>query len=172
MIRRPPRSTLFPYTTLFRSGLARRRRLLSQEAAVKYFLLGAFASAFFLYGVALLYGYAGSVDLHRIFSSTAQAQGDELLMYLGLALLVVGLLFKVGAVPFQAWTPDVYQGAPTAVTALMASGTKIAAFGALLRVLYVGFSEVRWDWRPMMWAIAIVTMVIGALLAVTQTDVK
>ena len=154
------------------SGLARRRRLLSQEAAVKYFLLGAFASAFFLYGVALLYGYAGTVDLSGIFTATGNAGSSELLMYLGLAMLTVGLLFKIGAVPFQAWTPDVYQGAPTAVTALMASCTKVAAFGALLRVLYVGFGDVRWDWRPMMWGVAILTMVVGAVLAVTQTDVK
>ncbi len=154
------------------SGLARRRRLLSQEAAVKYFLLGAFASAFFLYGVALLYGYAGTVDLGGIFAASGRAGSNELLMVLGLAMLVVGLLFKIGAVPFQAWTPDVYQGAPTPVTALMASCTKVAAFGALLRVLYVGFVDVRWDWRPMMWGIAILTMVVGALLAITQTDVK
>ncbi len=154
------------------SGLARRRRLLSQESAVKYFLLGAFASAFFLYGVALLYGYAGTVDLSGIFTANQVAGRSELLMYLGLAMLVVGLLFKIGAVPFQAWTPDVYQGAPTAVTALMAACTKVAAFGALLRVLYVGFADVRWDWRPMMWAVSILTMVVGAVLAVTQTDVK
>ena len=87
-------------------------------------------------------------------------------------MLAVGLLFKVGAVPFQAWTPDVYQGAPTAVTALMAAATKVAAFGALLRVFYVGFGRAQWDWRPLMWAIAILTMVVGAVLAVTQTDVK
>ena len=153
-------------------GLARRRRLLSQEAAVKYFLLGAFASAFFLYGVALLYGFAGTVDLDGIAAATAVAGRNELLLFVGLALLAVGLLFKVSAVPFQAWTPDVYQGAPTAVTALMAAATKVAAFGALLRVLYVGFGDVRWDWRPMMWAVAIATMVGGALLAVTQTDMK
>ena len=154
------------------AGLARRRRLLSQEAAVKYFLLGAFASAFFLYGVALLYGYAGSVDLGDIFEATGQAQSNDGLLFIGLAMLAVGLLFKVGAVPFQAWTPDVYQGAPTPVTALMAACTKISAFGALLRVLYVGFGQAQWDWRPMMWAIAILTMGAGAVLAVTQTDVK
>jgi NADH-quinone oxidoreductase subunit N len=154
------------------AGLARRRRLLSQEAAVKYFLLGSFASAFFLYGVALLYGYAGSVDLGDVFEATGLAQSNEALLFLGLAMLSVGLLFKVGAVPFQAWTPDVYQGAPTPVTALMAACTKIAAFGALLRVFYVGFGRVEWDWRPMMWGIAILTMVVGAVLAVTQTDVK
>ena len=96
------------------AGLARRRRLLSQEAAVKYFLLGAFSSAFFLYGVALLYGYAGSVDLGDIFDATGVAGKNDLLLFLGLALLAVGLLFKVGAVPFHSWTPDVYQGAPTA----------------------------------------------------------
>lgn len=154
------------------SGLARRRRLLSQEAAVKYFLLGAFASAFFLYGVALLYGYAGTVDLDEVFVASRTADSDDLLLFLGLAMLVVGLLFKVGAVPFQAWTPDVYQGAPTAVTALMAACTKIAAFGALLRVLYVGFGAITWDWRPVLWGVAILTMVVGAVLAVTQTDVK
>jgi NADH-quinone oxidoreductase subunit N len=154
------------------AGLARRRRLLSQEAAVKYFLLGAFASAFFLYGVALLYGYAGSVDLGAIFDATGRAGSNEALLLLGIAMLGIGLLFKVGAVPFQAWTPDVYQGSPTPVTALMASGTKIAAFGALLRVFYVGFGRTQWDWRPMMWVVAILTMAVGAILAVTQTDVK
>ena len=154
------------------AGLARRRRLLSQEAAMKYFLLGAFASAFFLYGVALLYGYAGSVDLGDIAAATGLAQSNEALLLAGIALLAVGLLFKVGAVPFQAWTPDVYQGSPTPVTALMAACTKIAAFGALLRVFYVGFGSAEWDWEPMMWVVAILTMVVGALLAVTQTDVK
>jgi NADH-quinone oxidoreductase subunit N len=154
------------------AGLARRRRLLSQEAAVKYFLLGAFSSAFFLYGVALLYGYAGSVDLGDVFEATGTVQSNETLMFLGLAMLAVGLLFKVGAAPFQAWTPDVYQGSPTPVTALMAACVKVSAFGALLRVLYVGFGRTEWDWRPMMWGIAILTMVVGALLAITQTDVK
>jgi NADH-quinone oxidoreductase subunit N len=154
------------------AGLARRRRLLSQEAAVKYFLLGAFASAFFLYGVALLYGYAGSVDLNDVLAATATTGKSDTLLILGMAMLGIGLLFKVGAVPFQAWTPDVYQGSPTPVTALMAACTKVAAFGALLRVFYVGFGTSSWDWRPMMWGIAILTMVGGALLAVTQTDVK
>ena len=121
------------------AGLARRRRLLSQEAAVKYFLLGAFASAFFLYGVALLYGYAGSVDLGDILDATAVTGKSDNLLYLGIAMLGVGLLFKVGAVPFHSWTPDVYQGSPTPVTALMAACTKVAAFGALLRIFYVGF---------------------------------
>ena len=153
-------------------GLARRRRLLSQEAAVKYFLLGAFASAFFLYGVALLYGYAGTVDLPQILQAVSAGEKDDLLLFLGLALLLIGLLFKAGAVPFHAWTPDVYQGAPTPVTALMASCTKVAAFGAILRVLYVAFTTTRWDWRPVIWAIAILTMAVGAILGLTQTDVK
>jgi len=154
------------------AGLARRRRLLSQEAAMKYFLLGAFASAFFLYGVALVYGYAGSVDLDRVLAATAETRHGDTLLILGMAMLAIGLLFKVGAVPFQAWTPDVYQGSPTAVTAMMAACTKVAAFGALLRVFYVGFGTSHWDWRPMMWGVAILTMLGGALFAVTQTDVK
>ena len=153
-------------------GLARRRRLLSQEAAVKYFLLGSFASAFFLYGVALLYGYAGSVDLSQILRAASAGEQDDLLLFLGLALLLIGLLFKAGAAPFHAWTPDVYQGAPTPVTAFMASCTKVAAFGAILRILYVAFTTTRWDWRPVIWGIAIVTMAVGAILGLTQTDVK
>jgi NADH-quinone oxidoreductase subunit N len=154
------------------AGLARRRRLLSQEAALKYFLLGSFASAFFIYGVALLYGYAGSVDLGRIFDATGNAANSDVLLFAGIAMLAVGLLFKIGAVPFHAWTPDVYQGSPTPVTALMAACTKIAAFGAVLRVFYVGFGQASWDWRPVMWGVAILTMVVGAVLAVTQTDIK
>ena len=153
-------------------GLARRRRLLSQEAALKYFLLGAFSSAFFLYGVALIYGFAGSMQLAAIDAAVRNDSENRMLMLIGLGMLAVGLLFKVGAVPFQAWTPDVYQGAPTAVTAFMAAGTKIAAFGAILRLLYVGFGADRWTWQPMLWVVAILSMIIGAVLAIAQTDVK
>src|SRR5215470_5318877 len=153
-------------------GLARRRRLLSQEASMKYFLLGAFSSAFFLYGTALLYGFAGSVRLSDIDTAVSNNVGQDGLLLAGTALLVVGLLFKVSAAPFHSWTPDVYQGAPTPVTGFMAACTKVAAFGALLRVFYVALGGVRWDWRPMMWIVAIATMVVGSLLAVTQTDVK
>lgn len=154
------------------SGMARRRRLLSQEAAVKYFLLGAFASAFFLYGVALLYGYAGSVKLADIAGAAAASQKSDTLLFGGLALLIVGLLFKASVGPFHTWTPDVYQGAPTPVTAFMSAATKVAAFGAILRVLTVAFGDTRWEWRGVLWAVAIVSMVIGAVIGLTQTDVK
>jgi NADH-quinone oxidoreductase subunit N len=154
------------------SGLARRRRLLSQEAALKYFLLGAFSSAFFLYGSALIYGYAGTVSLGGIRTAISSNAGNDIILLLGVALVTVGLLFKVSAVPFHAWTPDVYQGAPTPVTGFMAACTKIAAFGAIMRLFYVGLSGLRWDWRPMLTGIAIATMVLGALLALTQTDIK
>jgi NADH-quinone oxidoreductase subunit N len=153
-------------------GMARRRRLLSQEAAVKYFLLGAFSSAFFLYGVALLYGYAGSVTLSAIAEASAGIDRSDTLLFGGLALLVIGLMFKGSVGPFHTWTPDVYQGAPTPVTAFMAACTKVAAFGAILRVLTVGFEATRWEWRGLLWGIAIVSMVIGAVLGLTQTDIK
>lgn len=153
-------------------GLARRRRLLSQEASMKYFLLGAFSSAFFLYGMALIYGYAGSVDLAKINTALGSVGGMDTLLFAGLALLGVGLMFKIGAAPFQAWKPDVYQGAPTPITALMASGTLVAAFGAVLRVFWVALGNLDWDWRPVMWGVAILTMVVGAILAITQTDIK
>ncbi|WP_069161146.1 NADH-quinone oxidoreductase subunit NuoN [Nocardia altamirensis] len=153
-------------------GLARRKRLLSQEAALKYFLLGAFSSAFFLYGVALLYGQAGTVKLAGIADAIAAHPDNAMLALLGVALLAVGLLFKIGTVPFQSWVPDVYQGAPTPVTAFMAAATKIAAVGALLRVLQVAVPGLRDDWRPVLAAIAIATMAVGAVMAITQTDVK
>ncbi|MDZ5622746.1 NADH-quinone oxidoreductase subunit NuoN [Nocardioides bizhenqiangii] len=153
-------------------GLARRRRLLSQEAALKYFLLGAFSSGFFLYGAALVYGYAGSVSLAGIDQAVRAGNADRGLLLAGIALLAVGLLFKVGAAPFQAWTPDVYQGAPTAVTAFMSAATKVAAFGALLRLFYVAFDAERWSWQPMLSVVAIATMLLGAVLAIVQTDVK
>src|SRR6202453_1720247 len=120
-------------------GLARRRRLLSHEAAMKYFLLGAFSSAFFLFGIAMLYGFSGSVSLASIASAATTNAGSDSLLYAGIALTGVGLLFKIGAVPFQSWKPDVYQGAPTPITALMASCVVVSAFGALLRVFYGAF---------------------------------
>ncbi|HEY9267206.1 MAG TPA: NADH-quinone oxidoreductase subunit NuoN [Mycobacterium sp.] len=153
-------------------GLARRRRLLSQESALKYFLLGAFSSAFFLYGAAMLYGYAGTLSLQGIAEAVSADTGKQSLALVGTGLLLVGVLFKVGAVPFHSWIPDVYQGAPTPITAFMAAATKIAAFGAMLRIFYVALPELRADWRPVLWAIAILTMVVGTITAVTQSDVK
>ncbi|MFG1947656.1 NADH-quinone oxidoreductase subunit NuoN [Nonomuraea sp. NPDC048826] len=153
-------------------GLARRRRLLSQEASMKYFLLGAFSSAFFLYGTAMLYGYAGTVSFAGIHQALAQGALLDPLLLLGFGLLGVGLLFKIGAAPFQAWKPDVYQGAPTPITALMASGTLVAAVGALLRVFWVGLGNLDWNWRPVLWAVAALTMIVGAVIAITQTDIK
>ncbi|QNG55544.1 NADH-quinone oxidoreductase subunit NuoN [Pseudonocardia petroleophila] len=153
-------------------GLARRRRLLSQEAAVKYFLLGAFASAFFLYGLALIYGYAGSVRFTDIAEASVGSARSDALLFAGLALLVVGLMFKASVGPFHTWTPDVYQGAPTPVTAFMAACTKVAAFGGILRVLHVAFGDTRWEWRGVLWAVAIASMAIGAVIGLTQTDIK
>ncbi|WP_137980868.1 NADH-quinone oxidoreductase subunit NuoN [Streptomyces violaceusniger] len=164
-------------------ALARRHRAMSQEAAVKYFLLGAFSSAFLLFGIALLYGYAGTVaysgiadvvdgQVRNVTPALAGTMGNDALLLIGGAMVLMGLLFKIGAVPFHMWTPDVYQGAPTPVTGFMAAATKVAAFGALLRLLYVVLPGLRWDWRPVMWGVAIVTMLGGAIVAVTQTDVK
>ncbi|MFC7310056.1 NADH-quinone oxidoreductase subunit NuoN [Streptomyces monticola] len=164
-------------------ALARRKRLMSQEAAVKYFLLGAFSSAFLLFGVALVYGYAGTVSyagiagvvdgtVQNIDPALADTMGNDALLLIGGAMILMGLLFKVGAVPFHMWTPDVYQGAPTPVTGFMAAATKVAAFGALLRLLYVVLPGLRWDWRPVLWGVAILTMLVGAIVAITQTDIK
>ena len=153
-------------------ALARRRRLLSQEAAMKYFLLGAFASAFFLFGIALIYGYANAVDFAGINAAIQGSANSYTLLIAGVALVSIGLLFKAAAVPFHVWTPDVYQGAPTPVTAFMAACTKVAAFGGLLRVFYVAFAGATWDFKLVIGIIAVLTMLVGSILAVTQTDMK
>ena len=154
------------------AGMSRRRRLLSQEAALKYFILGAFSSAFFIFGAAMLYGFSGTISLPGIADALSANPGQTPLIFIGFGLVVIGLLFKVGAVPFHQWVPDVYQGSPSAVTAFMAAAVKVAAFGALLRFLYVAFGGARWDWQPALWIIAIATMLVGSILAITQTDIK
>jgi len=154
------------------AGLSRRRRLMSQESALKYFLLGAFSSAFFLMGIAYIYGYSASTSFSGIHAAVIGGTGNDVYLLLGIAFLSVGLLFKVGAVPFHAWSPDVYQGAPTAVTAFMAAATKVAAFAAMLRIFYVSFAEAYWQWRPALIAVALITMVFGSLVAIAQRDVK
>ena len=154
------------------AGMARRRRLMSQEAAIKYFILGSFASAFFLYGSALIYGYASSTDLGAINTALMKIANNGGVVMLGLVFIAIGLLFKVGAAPFHQWSPDVYQGAPTPLTGFMAAATKIAAFGALIRVMYVAFGGLRWDWEPVFWAIAAVSMLVGTIVGVSQSDVK
>ena len=154
------------------AGLSRRRRLASQEAALKYFLLGAFSSAFLLLGIAYLYGYSGSITLAGIQESVVGGSGNDVFLLIGIAFLSVGLLFKVGAVPFHAWSPDVYQGSPTAITGFMAAATKVAAFGAILRIFYVAFANAEWQWKPALVIISIITMVFGSVVAITQRDVK
>jgi NADH-quinone oxidoreductase subunit N len=149
------------------------RKVTSQEAGVKYFVLGAFSSAFFLYGIALTYGATGStnlVDISSYLSQTVLTHSGLLLA--GMALMLVGFGFKVAAVPFHFWTPDVYQGSPTASVSWMASGVKVAGFAGLIRVFYLGLNQYQLDWKQIVFAVAAITMVVGSVLAVVQTDVK
>jgi NADH-quinone oxidoreductase subunit N len=149
------------------------RRVESQESGMKYFVLGAFSSAFFLYGIALTYGATGSTNLATIktFLATNSLTEDTMLLA-GFGLLLVGLGFKVAAVPFHFWTPDVYQGAPSPVVAYMASGVKAAGFAGMLRVFVVAFDQYASDWQPAVYGLAVATLLVGAILAVVQTDVK
>ena len=149
------------------------RRTASGEAALKYFILGSFSSAIFVYGIALVYGATGSSNLTQIadYLSHNVVVTDGLLLA-GLTLLLVGFAFKIAAVPFHMWTPDVYQGAPSPVTGFMAAVAKAGAFAALLRVFVSSFGVLRADWRPVIYVLAIVTMLLGAGLAVVQRDVK
>ncbi len=145
----------------------------SGEAAIKYFVLGAFSSAFFLYGIAMVYGATGSTNLIDIRTFLVDnVLSDSGLLLIGFALLLVGFGFKVAAVPFHSWTPDVYQGSPTPIVSFMASGVKAAGFAGLLRVFYLAFATHRTDWQPVIYALAVMTLLVGAFLAVVQTDVK
>jgi NADH-quinone oxidoreductase subunit N len=149
------------------------RRTTSQEAGIKYFVLGAFASAFLLYGIALVYGGTGSTNMVDIASFLSEnVLADSGLVLAGLALMLVGFGFKVAAVPFHFWTPDVYQGAPSATVVWMAGGVKVAGFAGLLRVFHLGFPAYELDWQPVVYALAAVTLVVGSVLAVVQTDVR
>ena len=149
-----------------------RRRAASQEAAIKYFVLGAFSSAFLLYGIALTYGATGSTNLAFIAGYLRESTITEGVLLGGLAFLLVGLGFKVAAVPFHMWTPDVYEGSPTPVTGFMAAAAKAAGFAALLRIVFSTFSTNRLDWEPLIWALAVLSLLVGSFVAVVQTDVK
>ncbi len=149
------------------------RRTRSGEAALKYFVLGAFSSAFLLYGIAMVYGATGTTNLTGIRSFLAtNILTNDLQLLAGFAMLLVGLGFKVAAAPFHAWTPDVYEGSPSPVVAYMASGVKTAGFAAIIRVFVYGFSSYRADWKPIIYVLAVATMVVGSVLAVSQTNVK
>jgi NADH-quinone oxidoreductase subunit N len=151
----------------------RREQVESQESAVKYFVTGAFSSAFLLYGIALLYGASGSTSLARIaVALSGAAPGTRTLALLGTGLVLVGFGFKVASVPFHMWAPDVYEGAPTSVTAFMAAGVKVAAFGGLLRVLSEAVPALGSAWRPVLAILAVVSMVGGNLGALAQGNVK
>ena len=143
----------------------------SEESGLKYFLLGAFSSGFVLYGIALVYGATGSTALSAVMTA-ASAGASGSLLTVGAALILVGLGFKVAAVPFHMWTPDVYQGAPTAVTAFMAAGAKVAGFAALLRGFSTAFPALSADLAPVLGAISALTMIVGNLIAISQTDIK
>ena len=149
-----------------------RRRLESGEASMKYFILGAFSSAIFLYGIALCYGATGSTRLSEIALFLAQTHVPKSVLLAGVVLLIVGLGFKVAAVPFHTWTPDVYQGSPTPATAYMAAVAKAGGFAALIRILVSGFPTLSVDWRPIIWVLAALTLLVGSMLAIVQTDVK
>jgi NADH-quinone oxidoreductase subunit N len=153
------------------AGFAR-PKLDSEEAALKYFLLGAFSGGILLYGVALTFGAAQTTSLRGVLAAVQAGAANLTLLTLGAALIVIGLGFKVAAVPFHMWTPDVYHGAPSAVTAFMAAGAKAAGFAALLRILVIALPDISADLTPILWGLAALTMLVGNLIAIAQQNIK
>ena len=149
-----------------------RRDPRSNEAAMKYFLLGAFSTGFLLYGIALIYGATGTIKLGPIHAALASNMASNHLLMLGLAMLLIGFGFKIAAVPFHMWTPDVYDGAPTPITAFMAVGVKLGAFAAFVRVFLINFGPVSSHWAIALWVLAALTMTAGNLIAIVQTNIK
>ena len=149
-----------------------RHRLEAGEASLKYFLMGAFASGFFLYGIALIFGATGSTNLDRIANAVAAGAGRDPMLAVGFGLLLVGFGFKISAVPFHMWAPDAYEGAPTSITAFIATGSKAAAFAALLRVLLTSLRGAPLDWPMLMWGMAAVSMTVGNVVALAQQNIK
>jgi NADH-quinone oxidoreductase subunit N len=152
------------------SGLFKRRRE-AGEASMKYFLLGVFASAFLLYGIALVYGATGATNFDRVAAAVAAQPRDPLLVA-GLALILVGFGFKISSVPFHMWAPDVYEGAPSSVTALIATGSKAAVFAALIRFVVAGVRPAQPDWTALLWVLAVLTMTVGNVVAIAQGNLK
>jgi NADH-quinone oxidoreductase subunit N len=151
----------------------KRDALGSNEASLKYFLMGAFATGFLLYGIVMLYGSVGSTNLNQIITSILGGQTvPDLLIWSGAGLLLVGFGFKIAAVPFHMWVPDVYQGAPTPITAFISAGPKAAGFAALLRVFLFSFPTIKPDWTVIVWIMAAMTMSLGNIIAIAQTDIK
>ncbi len=157
--------SLYVLTGLFKT------RLESGEASMKYFLLGAFASSFFLYGIALVYGSTQSTNLERVATALAGRTPTAMLV-IALGMILVGLGFKISSVPFHMWAPDVYEGAPTSVTAFIATGSKAAAFAALIRVLMVALRAAQPDWSVLLWILAALTMTVGNVVAIAQSNLK
>jgi NADH-quinone oxidoreductase subunit N len=161
--------------SLYLMTASNRRRDESQESGLKYFILGGFASAFLLYGIAFVYGTTGSTNYTKIaeeLGGQVSIINADALLLVGIGLMLVGMAFKVSAAPFHVWAPDVYEGAPTPVTAYMASAGKVAAFAAMLRILLVALNQRVDDWRPIIWVLAILTVFMGSIVAVVQTNVK
>jgi NADH-quinone oxidoreductase subunit N len=151
----------------------KRSDLNSNEASLKYFLMGAFATGFLLYGIVLIYGSAGSTNLEQIIKSIAYGEtGPNLLIWAGAGLLLVGFGFKIASVPFHMWVPDVYQGAPTPITAFISAGPKAAGFAALLRVFLFSFTTIKMDWTMIVWIMSALTMTVGNIIAIAQSDIK
>ncbi|WP_168563195.1 NADH-quinone oxidoreductase subunit NuoN [Rhizobacter sp. SG703] len=158
--------------SLYALTAMRRDHAQSTEAAMKYFVLGALASGFLLYGLSMMYGATGSLDIPKVFNAIATGQLNPTVLALGLVFIVAGLAFKLGAVPFHMWLPDVYHGAPTAVTLLIAGAPKLAAFAMTFRLLVEGLSGVAGDWQQMMMVLAIASMFLGNLAAIAQSNLK
>lgn len=150
----------------------RRDHTQATEAAMKYFVLGAMASGFLLYGMSMMYGATGSLELSAVLKAIASGQVNHQVLVFGLVFIVSGLAFKIGAVPFHMWIPDVYQGAPTAATLLIGGAPKLAAFGIMIRLLVEGLLPLAFDWQQMLSLLAIGSLVIGNLAAIAQTNLK
>lgn len=151
----------------------KRSKLISNEASLKYFLLGAFATGFLLYGISLVYGSTGAINLKQIAGFIADKGSiSNPLLLMGMALIIIGLGFKVASVPFHAWVPDVYEGAPTTITAFMSVGPKAAAFAAFLRILMTAFGSTHYEWQKIIYILAVLTMTVGNVVAIAQTNLK
>jgi NADH-quinone oxidoreductase subunit N len=150
----------------------RRDNAVASEAAMKYFVLGAMASGFLLYGLSMMYGATGSLDVNEVFRAIASRKVNHQVLVFGLVFIVAGLAFKIGAAPFHMWVPDVYQGAPTAVTLLIGAAPELAAFGIIIRLLVEGMQPLAFDWQQMLAVLAVASLLVGNLAAIAQTNLK